>query len=81
MSILRENTRPEAFFVASAIENSPVTKHLRACGIHCDTQCSIGGVDEESINHVLFECPPSIKMCSIGGVVRLCFANCLATLS
>ena len=37
----------------------PVTKNLHSRGIKCDLQCHthICGVEEELINHVLFECP------------------------
>ena len=38
----------------------PVSKNLKACGIECDLQCGIFGAEEESIYHVLFECPPAL---------------------
>lgn len=45
-------------FVWQIISGSlPVTKNLRFRGIKCDLQCHICGAEEESINHVLFECP------------------------
>lgn len=33
-----------------------VSKNQKARGIECDLQCSICGPEEESINHVIFEC-------------------------
>lgn len=42
-------------------ETLPVAKTLKARGIQCDLQCSICGAEEESINHVLFECPPALQ--------------------
>lgn len=39
----------------------PVSKNLKSRGIDCDLQCSIFGTEEETINHVLFECPPALQ--------------------
>ncbi|CAF1828637.1 unnamed protein product [Brassica napus] len=39
----------------------PVAKVLKARGINCDPQCSLCGAEEETINHVLFECPPTLQ--------------------
>lgn len=38
-----------------------VSKNQKARGIECDLQCSICGPEEESINHVIFECPPALQ--------------------
>lgn len=42
-------------------ETLPVAKTLKTRGIQCDLRCSICGAEEESINHVLFECPPALQ--------------------
>ena len=39
----------------------PVLKNLKTRGIDCDLRCSMCGADEESTNHVLFECPPALQ--------------------
>ncbi|XP_010518654.1 PREDICTED: uncharacterized protein LOC104793932 [Camelina sativa] len=36
-----------------------VSSNLRKRGLGCDTQCVLCGAPEETINHVLFECPPT----------------------
>ena len=38
-----------------------VSKNLTTRGIDCDTRCSMCGAEEESTNHVLFECPPALQ--------------------
>lgn len=38
-----------------------VSKNQKVRGIECDLQCSICGPEEESINHVIFECPPALQ--------------------
>ena len=38
-----------------------VLKNLKTRGIDCDLHCSMCGADEESTNHVLFECPPALQ--------------------
>lgn len=39
----------------------PVAKNLKSCGIDCDLRWSICGAEEETTNHVLFECLPALK--------------------
>lgn len=39
----------------------PVLKNLTTRGIVCDTLCSMCGAEEESTNHVLFECPLALQ--------------------
>ena len=39
----------------------PVSKNLKARGIECDLRCGICGAEEESIYHVIFECPPALQ--------------------
>ena len=39
----------------------PVLKNLKTRGIDFDLRCSMCGADEESTNHVLFECPPALQ--------------------
>ena len=39
----------------------PVFKNLKTRGIDCDLRCSMCGADEESTNHVLFECPTALQ--------------------
>lgn len=38
-----------------------ITTNLNHRGINCDTQCARCGLDE-TINHVLFECPPAVQI-------------------
>lgn len=40
----------------------PVLKNLKAHGINCDPRCSICGAEEESVYHVIFECPPALPV-------------------
>ncbi|XP_013709134.2 uncharacterized protein LOC125594011 [Brassica napus] len=39
-----------------------VKKNLQARGMQGDISCARCGADEESINHVFFECPPAIQL-------------------
>ena len=39
----------------------PAAKVLRTRGIDCDPRCSLCGAEEETINYVLFECPPELQ--------------------
>lgn len=38
-----------------------VATNLRSREMNCDPRCAICGVDKEIINHVLFECPPTVE--------------------
>lgn len=50
------------YFIRQAIKGIiPVTKNLRSRGIVCETQCCLCGAEKETINHVLFECPPALQ--------------------
>ena len=46
----------------------PVTKNLRYRRIRCDTQCQVCGNEEESINHVLFECPLALQTWALSNI-------------
>ena len=46
----------------------PVTKNLYSRGIKCDTLCQVCGIEEESINHVLFECPLAIQTWALSNI-------------
>lgn len=39
----------------------PEAKNHRTRRIDCDLKCSICGADEDSTNHVLFECSPALQ--------------------
>ena len=45
-----------------------VKKKLRARGIQGDTICARFGETEESINHVLFECPPAVQIWALSRI-------------
>ena len=49
----------------------PVSKNLKAREIDCDTRCSMCGVDEESTNHVLFECPTALQTWALSRILPL----------
>ena len=46
-----------------------VTKNLRARGIQRDTHCARCGAAEESINHVFFECPPTVQVWALSRIL------------
>ncbi|XP_056847407.1 uncharacterized protein LOC130498081 [Raphanus sativus] len=46
----------------------PVANNLRTRGINCDLRCSLCGAEEESINHVFFECPPAIQVWALSKI-------------
>jgi len=45
-----------------------VKKNLQARGIQGDICCARCGADEESINHVFFECPPAIQVWALSKI-------------
>ena len=45
-----------------------MVKNLRARGINCDIRYCICGAEEESINHVLFGCPPALKIWALSKI-------------
>ena len=40
----------------------PVYVNLHSRGIKCGIQCQMCGAEEESINHVFFECPLALQI-------------------
>ena len=46
----------------------PVTKNLHSRRIKCNMQCQIYGDEEESINHVLFECPLALQTWALSNI-------------
>lgn len=46
-----------------------VTSNLRNRGINYDTQCARCGPEEETINHMFFECPPSLQTLALSQVL------------
>ena len=49
----------------------PVLKNLKTRGIDCDLRCSMCGADEESTNHVLFECPTALQTWALSRILPL----------
>ncbi|KAG2306601.1 hypothetical protein Bca52824_026349 [Brassica carinata] len=45
-----------------------VKKNLKARGIQGDTLCTRCGDQEESINHVFFECPPAVQVWALSRI-------------
>ena len=45
-----------------------VKKNLQARGIHGDIRCARCGADEESINHVFFECPSTLQFWALSKI-------------
>ena len=45
-----------------------VKKNLQTRGIHGDICCARCGADEESINHVFFECPPTLQVWALSKI-------------
>ena len=45
-----------------------VKKSLRPRGIQGDTICALCGAPEESINHVIFECPPAVQVWALSRI-------------
>ena len=45
-----------------------VKKNLQARGIHGDTCCARCGAEEESINHVFFECPHALHVWALSKI-------------
>ncbi|WZZ51353.1 hypothetical protein YC2023_051460 [Brassica napus] len=45
-----------------------VKKNLQARGIQGDTCCARCRADEESINHVFFECPPALQVWALSKI-------------
>ncbi|XP_010424289.1 PREDICTED: uncharacterized protein LOC104709359 [Camelina sativa] len=46
----------------------PVSRNLRRRGIACDLGCSRCGAEEETVNHVLFLCPPARQMWALSQI-------------
>ncbi|XP_010506884.1 PREDICTED: uncharacterized protein LOC104783422 [Camelina sativa] len=46
----------------------PVSRNLRKRGISCDLSCSRCGAEEETVNHVLFLCPPARQVWALSQV-------------
>ena len=47
---------------------TPVRKNLRSRCIKCDIQCARCEVEEETINHVIFECPPVTQVWALSTI-------------
>lgn len=45
-----------------------VAKNLWSRGIDCEQRCSLCGAEEESTNHVLFECPPALQIWTLSEI-------------
>uniref|UniRef100_A0A0D3E7G7 Reverse transcriptase zinc-binding domain-containing protein n=1 Tax=Brassica oleracea var. oleracea TaxID=109376 RepID=A0A0D3E7G7_BRAOL len=61
---------PSVFFIESTLLESciAVKKNLRSRGIQGGTICVRCGAPEESINHVLFECPPAVQVWALSRI-------------
>lgn len=46
----------------------PVFKNLKTHGIECNLRCNICGAEEETVHHVLFECPPALQTCALSKI-------------
>ncbi|XP_010431405.1 PREDICTED: uncharacterized protein LOC104715719 [Camelina sativa] len=46
----------------------PVSRNLRRRGIACDLGCSRCGAEEETVNHVLFLCPPARQVWALSQI-------------
>ena len=61
-------TKIETFFCQIISGCLLVYRNLQSRGIKCDMHCQMCGPEEESINHVFFECPLTLQIWALSNI-------------
>lgn len=61
-------TKAKIYYMENILGCLPARKNLRSRGIKCDTLCESCGVEEDMVNHILFEGLPAMQGCALSHI-------------